>query len=213
MTASVLFVAGTATGVGKTWVAARLVRLLVRRGVAVAAVKPVQSHAPGETPDSVVLGQAAGCDPDRVCPPERTYAVAMAPPMAAEVLGLSPPSLVDLVAGVSVPARGVAVIEGVGGVRSPVSHDADNVDLAAALRPDVVVVVAPAGLGAINDVRLATAALAGLPTTVFLNRFDPRDDLHRRNLDWLARRDRVAVTASLHELAARYRAPVSKEVG
>ncbi len=41
-----LFVTGTDTGVGKTWVAATLTRLLVQRGLLVHPRKPVESGCP-----------------------------------------------------------------------------------------------------------------------------------------------------------------------
>ena len=50
--------------------------------------------------------------------------------------------------------------------------------------------VADAGLGTINSVRLSVGALAGpRGLVVFLNRFDAADDLHRRNRDWLRTRE------------------------
>jgi hypothetical protein len=37
---------------------------------------------------------------------------------------------------------------------------------------------------------------------VFLNRLDAADDLHRRNRDWLAERDGLAVVSDVDALAA-----------
>ena len=65
------------------------------------------------------------------------------------------------------------------------------VDLLRAVHPDGVLLVAGAALGAINEVRLAAEALAGRPLVVFLNRFLPGDDVHRRNLTWLTRTRRT----------------------
>jgi dethiobiotin synthetase len=45
--------------------------------------------------------------------------------------------------------------------------------------------VADPGLGTINAVRLCVDALAGFDTLVTMNRFEPGDELHRRNRDWL----------------------------
>ena len=73
----------------------------------------------------------------------------------------------------SVWPDGVAVglVEGVGGPRSPIAADGDNVDFARALAPDLVVLVADAGLGTINAVRLSVAAFDGFPVVVALNRY------------------------------------------
>lgn len=184
-------VAGTGTEVGKTWVAARVLERLRRDGVTVAARKPAQSFEPRTGPtDADVLGAATGEAPAEVCPPHRWYEVPMAPFMAADVLGLPPFTLDDMVAETVWPAGeppvSVGVVEGAGGVRSPITSDgADVVDLAARLRPDLVVLVADAGLGTINAVRLCVDALAGHDVAVFLNRYDGGDELHRRNRDWL----------------------------
>jgi dethiobiotin synthetase len=68
--------------------------------------------------------------------------------------------------------------------------------------PDIVILVADAGLGTINAVRLSAGALrdGGAPVVVHLNRYDATDDLHRRNRDWLAGRDRFDVVTSVGEL-------------
>ena len=76
-------------------------------------------------------------------------------------------------------------------------------DLARALVPDVVVVVADAGLGTIHAVRSTLLALAGVPGAVrlHLNRYDPDDDLHRRNRRWLIERDGLDPTTDVAGLA------------
>ncbi|HKY65467.1 MAG TPA: hypothetical protein VJM49_03815, partial [Acidimicrobiales bacterium] len=88
------------------------------------------------------------------------------------------------------------------GVRSPLAADGDALALAAALRPDRVVLVADAGLGTINDVRLSTGALAAVrrPVTVVLNGFDAADDLHVRNHEWLTGVDGIDVVADAEDL-------------
>ena len=48
------------------------------------------------------------------------------------------------------------------------------------------ILVADAGLGTINAVRLSVDALSGFDVLVVLNRYDAGEDLHRRNRDWLA---------------------------
>ena len=73
--------------------------------------------------------------------------------------------------------------------------DGDCLDYCAALAPDLVVLVADAGLGTINAVRLSAEAMAplGVATVVVLNRFDGGADLQQRNLEWLRDRDRRQV--------------------
>jgi dethiobiotin synthetase len=201
-----VLVVGTGTEVGKTWVACRLARALRRRGLIVAARKPAQSYDAGDDlaeTDAALLAHATGDHPAVVCPQHRWYPVPMAPPMAAEALGRPGFGVADLVDELAwPPAVGVGLVEAAGGVRSPVADDGDAVTLAGALHPERVVLVADAGLGTINSVRLSVAALAPWAVTVVLNRFDPDDDLHLRNHDWLARRDGYDVVTDPDELVA-----------
>jgi dethiobiotin synthetase len=200
-------VVGTGTDVGKTWVTAAVARGLAARGVAVALRKPAQSFAPGDPPegrDAAVLAAATGEDPDAVCPPHRSYAVPLAPPMAAAALGLPAMTMADLLAELTWPAAcAVGFVEAVGGVRSPVSDDGDGVALADALEPDLVLLVADAGLGTINLARLSVAALAGHRVVVILNRYDAEDALHRGNLAWLRERDGLDVVTGVEDLVDR----------
>lgn len=201
-----VLVSGTGTEVGKTWVAAAAARELRREGFSVAARKPAQSYEPGEGPtDAEVLGEATDEDPERICPPHRWYPVAMAPPMAAEVLESPPFTIDDLVEELRWPDDAtVGLVESAGGPRSPLAADGDTVDLARRLRPDLVLLVADAGLGTINATRLGAEAFGDAPLLAVLNRFDPEDGLHRRNLAWL--RDRTGLDVLLvEELALRVR--------
>jgi len=200
-----VLVCGTGTEVGKTWVCGRLLVELRSRGISVAARKPAQSYDVdseggrlGGATDSERLGAASGEHPDAVCHPFRSYHRAMAPPMAAEALGLPPFTVADLVEEMVWPVDGVqvGVVELAGGIRSPQASDGDSTDVVAALAPDVVVLVSDAGLGTINGVRMSmdalSAATSGLPsarTVVVLDRFDGRHDIHRRNRVWLAGRN------------------------
>ncbi len=227
-------VVGTGTDVGKTWVAARLLSDLRAAGLRVAARKPAQSYEPDDDPatrDAAVLGAASGERAEDVCAPHRWYETAMAPPMAAAALGRPPFGIADLVDELRWPGArdepsssvDVGLVETAGGVRSPLADDGDCLDLCRALMPDLVVLVADAGLGTINSVRLTIAALAAPRTSlavphappappaphaphappasppspasvvVVLNRFDGGVDLHSRNLEWLRTRDALTV--------------------
>jgi dethiobiotin synthetase len=199
-------VVGTGTEVGKTWVAAAALAALRAQGRSVAARKPAQSFEPDDTEtDADVLAAATGERPTDVCPPHRWYEVALAPPMAAAQLGRPPFTLRDLDDEITwPPGIDVGLVETAGGVRSPLSSDdGDAVALTAALMPEVVVLVADAGLGTLNAIRLTTAALEpvletrdGVEVVVVLNRFDPDDRLHQLNQEWLVEHDSVRVVTS-----------------
>ncbi|HUP75616.1 MAG TPA: dethiobiotin synthase, partial [Acidimicrobiales bacterium] len=188
-------VAGVTTDAGKTWLAAEMLAQFRSMGCRVSARKPVQSFEQGTaTTDAHLLGAATGEAPTTVCPVHRWYPLAMAPPIAAQRLGLAPIALHDLLD--ELTWRGdaeVGVVETVGGVRSPLADDGDSAAFVHALAPDRVVLVADAGLGAINAVRLCVGALAPLAITVMLNRFDGRDAVHESNREWLAERDGLPV--------------------
>ena len=193
-------VVGTGTEVGKTWVSARLLERFRRDGYAVAARKPAQSFDAADDPscyDASVLGAASGEPPESVCPPHRWYAAALAPPMAADLLGLPAYTLADLVDELRWPEVPVDVglVETAGGLRSPISDDGDCLAFVEVLRPDLVLLVADAGLGTLNAVRLTAHALGARAagSLVVLNRFEIGLDLHQTNLAWLADRDAMHV--------------------
>ncbi len=195
-------VVGTGTDVGKTWVAARVLTDLRAAGVTVAARKPAQSFDPSDDPsgiDAAVLGAASGEAPGVVCPPHRWYETPMAPPMAASALGRPAFTIADLADELRWPTDPVDVglVETAGGVRSPLAADGDCLALCQMLDPDLIVLVADAGLGTINSVRLTVAALTILdaPVAVALNRFDAHVDLHAQNLEWLRTRDALTALA------------------
>ena len=197
-----IVVLGTTTGVGKTWVASNVLARLRAGGATVAARKPVQSHAPCDPEtDASVLALATGEAPDTVCPPHRSYGMAMAPPIAAAFAGTAPPTLDELLDELEWPAGiDVGLVETAGGPRSPLADGADSAALAAALDADLAVLVAHAGLGAINAVRLCAPTLPA-PSVVFLNRFD-NSDVHDRNRRWL-QADGYDVVVDVGELARR----------
>jgi dethiobiotin synthase len=193
-------VVGTGTDIGKTYVAARLLETLRNDGISVAARKPAQSFDPSDDPagyDAAVLGAVTGEPPETVCPPHRWYEMAMAPPMAADALAYPSFTLDELVEELLWPEQPVDVgfVETAGGLRSPIADDGDCLALVVAVMPDVVLLVADAGLGTINSVRLTMDALVRLPAqlAVVLNRFNEGSELHQRNRSWF--RDRDAMDA------------------
>jgi dethiobiotin synthase len=198
----IAFVTGTGTEVGKTYVTAALARALHARGVEVHARKPVQSFATTDAhTDADLLAAATGEIPFEVCPEHRWLRTPMAPPMAADALALAPFTIADLVGELRVPATGTTLIEGAGGLLSPLATDGDSATFINACAPDAIVLVADAGLGTINLVRLC-ARVVTTPPIVYLNRFDTRDELHGRNADWLRTRESLDVVTDIEALAA-----------
>jgi len=96
------------------------------------------------------------------------------------------------------------LIETAGGLCSPISHDADNLQMLNAIEPDYVVLVADAGLGTINAIRLCMKALSGVKLSgvkviVYLNRFDTNDTVHASNRRWLAEHYQIETTISVEQ--------------
>ena len=193
---------GTRTEVGKTWCATRLLARVRKKGLRVAARKPVQSYENSHmNTDAAELARASLEEERDVCLPFRSYAIALAPPMAADVLRRERILLDDLIAEMRWPdAIDMGIVETVGGPRSPIAHDADSVDLVRRLNPDQVILVVDAGLGALNATRLSLAALEPMETIVYLNRYDANIESHRLNRQWLIERYAVRAVTTVDEL-------------
>ena len=174
-----LFITGTDTEVGKTWVASMIVRCLVESGHRVGVYKPVASDCIVDgkklvAEDALALWEAAGrpLSLDAVCP--QKFEAPLAAPLAARAEGRTIDSKL-LREGVSVwtDECDIVVVEGAGGLMSPVTEDEFVADLAADLGYPLIV-VAPNVLGVINQSlqTLITAACFrnGLPVAgIILN--------------------------------------------
>lgn len=160
MKPKIFFITGNDTGVGKTVFAALLVRQFRALGVRVAGLKPLCS---GGREDARALRSAAGnvLSLDAVNPWH--FRAALAPVLAARKAGKRV-RLRAVVAHIRQVARqfDCVVVEGAGGLLSPLGEDFDSRDLIAALAATPVVVCANR-LGAVNQVRLTLNALHGAP--------------------------------------------------
>jgi len=172
--ARILLVTGTDTGVGKTIFAAVATILLRQRGARVAALKPVCS---GGRADARLLHAAAGkiLSLDEVNPWH--FRAALAPGLAARKESRRV-RLREVVAHIRRIAKrcGVVIVEGAGGLLSPLGEDFDSRDLIQALKATPII-VSPNQLGAVNQVRLVLAALpptaAGQARVVLVNPAKP----------------------------------------
>jgi dethiobiotin synthetase len=154
--ARILFVTGTDTGVGKSVFAALATILLRQNGVSVAALKPICS---GGRNDARLLRAAAGNALllDEMNP---WYFRAPLAPVLAARKERKRIRLREVVAHVRRFARrfGVVIVEGAGGLLSPLGEDFDSRDLIVALNANAII-VCPNKLGAVNQVRLVLEAL------------------------------------------------------
>ena len=185
-----VFVAGTDTDVGKTHVTATWASRWRHAGRDVGVYKPVASGGV-PNPDAARLAAAAGM-PDRiddVCPLQ--FREPLSPPAAARREGrrYTLKTLVDHFA-IWRTHDGV-LIEGAGGLFSPITDDDLNIDLAAALDVDELILVAADRLGVQHQVLacLHAAAARGRPVTgIVLNRTDDGEDRSvETNRYWIER--------------------------
>ena len=160
------FVTGTDTGVGKTLIAAALMKQQAALGLRVAGMKPVASGcrptAAGLRNDDAVLleQQATARHPySRVNP--YAFAPAIAPHLAAVAAGVTIelPLLVLAYQELALDAD-VVIVEGAGGWRVPTGPVGLLSDFPEALALDVILVVG-LRLGCLNHALLTSEAIAG----------------------------------------------------
>ncbi|MCE9547769.1 MAG: dethiobiotin synthase [Planctomycetia bacterium] len=193
-----LFITGTDTGVGKTYVACLIARALRAAGHRVGVYKPATSgcRRDGDTlvsDDAVSLWEAAGRPGtlDEVCP--QRFAAPLAPHLAALAEGRTINA--DQLRSGADAWRGrcdVLLVEGAGGLMSPLGEHDYNATLAEDLGLPLVVVARNA-LGTINHTLQTLIAAAawnkGLPVAgIVLNRAqnsadDPSVESNRRELN------------------------------
>ena len=203
-----LFITGTDTNVGKTYVAALIAKQLVATGKRVGVYKPAASGCVGdETDDPFVLWQAAGRPATMadVCP--QRFTAPLAPHLAARAEGKE----VDvelLRAGLDFwrEQSDIILVEGLGGLMSPVSDDEYVADLAHDFRFPLII-VAPNALGVINQT---------LQTLITASTF--RDGLDvagivLNNRPAAGGANDVSTHSNVAELAVRCIAPILATVG
>ncbi|MFN0051666.1 MAG: dethiobiotin synthase [Planctomycetales bacterium] len=209
-----LFVTGTDTGVGKTWVTAGIVKCLRARGMSVGAYKPVASgsvpgpHGP-EWEDVERLAEAVdrAFPSEMVCP--QRFQAPLAPPAAAEREG----KVVDaarLQSGAAWWSGRVEalIVEGVGGLLAPLAIGVNVADLAVELGFPLLV-VARRSLGTLNHTLLTLegARSRGLQVAgIVLNQATPPDP---DDLAWATNRSQLAAWTEIPILAELDHSPGS----
>lgn len=206
-----LFVAGTGTDVGKTYVTALILRTLRDNNVAAAYYKPAMSGNENDENGVRIPGDAAFVKTvsgtpqpvEEMCP--YVYERALSPHLAARIEGNPFRMDVALQGLETVGTRyDFVTVEGAGGILCPLAAEEETLLLAdfvvASGMPSVL--VADAGLGTINHVGLTAFYMKerGIPLKgILLNRFDPRSEMHRDNLRMCERLTGVKVIACVRE--------------
>jgi dethiobiotin synthetase len=181
MTALSLFIAGTDTEIGKTFVSCALLHGFARAGLRAAAMKPIASGATERdgvlhNEDADQLDAAANVAlPDDIRTP-----FMMREPIAPHIAAAREGMALDIGRIVEAhktarEAADIVVVEGVGGFRVPLDDTHDTADLAVALNLPVVLVVGMR-LGCISHALLTAEAIASRGLTLagwVANRVDP----------------------------------------
>lgn len=167
---SVLFITGTDTGVGKTFVACALATALRARGRRVAVMKPVETGVDHMPEDALRLAHAAN-DPaplDDICP--YRLRAPLAPAVAARREDVTI-DVDDVIARLERRASeaDVLLVEGAGGLLVPLTATTTWLDVAQRASLPIVLVAADR-LGTINHCALTVrvAAAAGLVVRAFV---------------------------------------------
>ncbi|HEY5038480.1 MAG TPA: dethiobiotin synthase [bacterium] len=155
-----LFITGTDTGVGKTLVSSGLARLLVNRGISVNVFKPVASG--GLVSEDGKLLQKGAKLPDSAYP--RIVPIHYKEPLAPWVAGWKEGKVdlakVEKAYQWAKASCDLLIVEGVGGIRVPITQNFFVTDWIKKWKIPTLV-VARAGLGTINHTLLTVEALHG----------------------------------------------------
>jgi dethiobiotin synthetase len=159
-----IFITGTDTGVGKTYIAQGLIRELRKTGVDVGIMKPAETGCRSRDgrlvpADALHLKNSSGVrDSIELINPYR-FTHALAPSVAAKLAGkaINPARIINSFRLLS-QRHDFMIVEGAGGIMVPLSGKYLYLDLVAALRLPVVIVARP-GLGTINHTLLTISAI------------------------------------------------------
>ncbi len=182
------FITGTDTGVGKTTIAASLARGFHKIGIRVGVMKPVETgcelRAGGTLvgPDAALLREAADADTSLEVINPYSFIPPISPGLAARQAGVDIDFETIEEAYEKIERESdVIVVEGAGGLLSPLGDDKVVADLVAYMKIPLLI-VAPTRIGVINQCSLTVSAARqrGLPIQgIVLNHPEPPDEADR----------------------------------
>ena len=152
----IIFITGTDTSAGKTILTALLAQLLASQKVRVAAFKPVCSGSRDDA-EKIFAALGGALKLDKINPWH--FRAALAPSLAAKLEKKSV-TLAQVLTHIRAARKNftVTLVEGAGGLLSPIGEDFDSRDLMLALRA-APIIVAPNKLGVVNHLLLTLEAL------------------------------------------------------
>jgi dethiobiotin synthetase len=161
------FITGTDTAVGKTFIACGIVSALKRKGLSVGVMKPVETGCPLKSEellpeDALALKEASGADdPLDIINPYR-FRLPLAPSVAARLEGniIDFEKIEDSFITLK-KAHDIVIIEGAGGLMTPLTDEKTMADLVFVLGVPLII-VAGSKLGVVNHVLLTVETAMAL---------------------------------------------------
>jgi dethiobiotin synthetase len=159
-----LFITGTDTGVGKTLIAGGIAHILAQQGLRVGVFKPIATGCRMEkgklvSDDAKFLAKCSNCSCGLSIVNPITYQTPAAPIVAAKIENRRIDySAIETAYHFVCENHDIVIVEGIGGIRVPVSKRVDVLELADQFGMPVVVVARP-NLGTINHTLLTVDAI------------------------------------------------------
>lgn len=202
-----IFITGTGTDVGKTYVTGLIVKKLKESGMNAAYYKAAMSGNERTEEGMLLPGDAqyvktvSGIEQSLACVCPYVYEAAVSPHLASRIEG-NPVMLQEVVKGFEEVCRqyDYVTMEGSGGILCPICFDERELWLEDVIRELGLssLIVADAGLGTINSVVLTVEYMRakGLPVKgIIFNRFHPGDRMEEDNLRMCEHRTKLPVLA------------------
>lgn len=206
-----LFITGTGTDVGKSFVSGLIVKKLRESGLSAAYYKAAMSGNDRRPDGTLIPGDARyvketsgiGQPLEEMCP--YVYENALSPHLAARLEG-GPVDLNRVLRGFEAVCRDYTFVtmEGSGGILCPLRFDREELWLVDVVRACGLgcLLVADAGLGTINAVGLTAFYLKeqGIPLKgIIFNRFQPGNEMHEDNVKMCEHLTGVKTVARVRE--------------
>ena len=183
-----IFIAGSDTGVGKTTFACKLISQLTSDGIDVAPRKPVESGCRRNSESGKLIAKDADAmayamsnppPSEQICPYRFAEAIS---PARAGTLNNVRLSIEDLYKACQCSKDEFAIVEGAGGLFSPLAYQCNNADLAKKINMPLILIVADK-LGCINHTLLSLFAAEAMKIKVlavvvnYISSDDKNDDM------------------------------------
>ena len=184
------FITGTDTGVGKTYVACKLIQQYVASGYQVIGMKPVaagEDFVNGEwvNDDVLKLEAASNVKAPRHLINPYSFKQAIAPHIAAELAGVTIDMTVIIKAFNNLAELAdIVIVEGAGGLLVPLNQTETMADLALTLKASIIMIVGMR-LGCINHALLTVEAIKARQLTLdywVANQIDENMQFYNNNL-------------------------------